>query len=160
MPRQNRVSMPPGPHSLARLRIWSGAKNQAGLAPGSSGSSGDELRCVSPMRPEYFICVAEMAVQPCAQLAVARHVDEGGRRIGWQRGHPVVGHDLVVAAERSRQSRHWPPRSVRSPGCPCARCAGDARGRTRSCWRRWTASRCARRRNRSRPGSRRPETTA
>jgi hypothetical protein len=32
----NLDSMPPGPHSLARLRIWSGAKNQIGLATNPS----------------------------------------------------------------------------------------------------------------------------
>ena len=63
----NRASMPPGPHSLARLRIWSGAKNHDGLAPGNSGSSGDELRWVSPMRPEYFIW------SPKCRCSVARN---------------------------------------------------------------------------------------
>ena len=56
MRRRTSISTPPGPHSFARLRIWSGAKNQVGLAPGSAGSSSEMLPWVSPTRPEYFIC--------------------------------------------------------------------------------------------------------
>ena len=60
----NRSLKPAGPHSLVRLRIWSGAKKNCGLAPGSTGarSSGDDFRCVSPMIPLYHL-LAEVPVQ-------------------------------------------------------------------------------------------------
>src|SRR6266404_2994031 len=96
----NRVSMPPGPHSLARLRIWSGAKNQTGFAPGNCGSSGDELRWVSPMRPEYFICSPKCRCSVSRKLLLPAMSTNATGAFRGQRGHAIVGDDLIVAAER------------------------------------------------------------
>src|SRR5215831_11865954 len=55
--------------------------------------------------PRIFYLLAEMTMEPCAQVAVACHVDEGDRRIWRERGHLIVGHDLVIAAERGDEAR-------------------------------------------------------
>ena len=46
-----------------------------------------------------FYLLAKVTMELCAQVVVACHVDERDWRIRRERGHLIVGPDLVIAAE-------------------------------------------------------------
>ena len=75
--------------------------------------------------PRIFHLIAEVSVQFFAQAAVAGHVDISDRRIRRDRCHGVIGHDLVVAAERfhERDIEAEVSPTTLIPLRPCRRCA-------------------------------------
>lgn len=97
---EKRVSTPPGAPFLGALAnlirreepCRLGARQFALVRRGAAMREADAAGIFHPR--------AKMPVQVFAQLAVAGHVDERNRRIRGLRRHAIIGHDLVVAAER------------------------------------------------------------